>query len=345
VNQAEIRALPKADIHLHAESLARLGRLVARRRGLGAYDHAPAVERIARELPPGIERLIALDDELKRDGIARTGYERIEVLDDQPDYVQARFEMTMEEAASQGALLVEMRIGSFGPYYPHLISSFRAAEKRVRSRYPNFHAEPIIAWFTGRPTGEAEVARTLDMAPEGIAGIDLYIDGQREDVATIYRWAERARAAGLGVTCHAGEFVASRLRAALEIPGLTRLGHAVQAVTLPGMLDELRRRDIVVEVALTCNLVLGAVPSLEEHPIRRFCEAGVRVTIATDDPVRVNTSLMREYEVAAGLGFSQPELLNFTRNGIRASFTTPERKLALMAAIDAWEAKHRAGEV
>ena len=339
MNYPTVLALPKADIHVHAESLARLAQVVALRRALETYDHRPAIKQIMQELPPGIARLVALDRALVGDGISRTGIGNIEALDDQPDFVEARFELMMEEAASEGALLLEIRIGGLGPSYPHLMTSFRGAETRVRRRHPEFHAEPIIAWFTRRP--EAEVNRTLEMAPEGIAGVDFYADNEGEDLTTICRWAERASAAGLGITCHVGEFDSSKFRDALAIPGLTRLGHAVHATEVPGILDEIRDRRIVVEAALTSNVVLGAVSSYEAHPVRRFQDAGVRMTLATDDPLRVDTTIAREYGIAAKLGFTRGELMMFTRNGIEASFTTPERKLKLLAALDAADGEGR----
>jgi adenosine deaminase len=322
--------LPKVDIHVHGETVARLGRIVASKRGFAAYDHQPAIERAVVEIPAGIERLYALDRELTKGTNANAGFEVIELLE-QPDYLEACYEMLMEEAASEGALLVEMRLGSGMPDYAHFLGCFRSAERRVQTRHPGFCAEPIIAWMTRRP--EREVQRTLSIAADGIAGIDFYPESD-PDFSTIYRWTGLACDAGLPITCHAGEFSADSLQRALEIPGLKRLGHAVHAPSLPGFLDDVRRRGITVEVAMTSNIVLGNVASYETHPIREFIQAGVPVTLATDDPIRIGTSIGREYQHAAELGFSTEELIGFTRNGIQASFTSEERKRALLAALE-----------
>lgn len=113
------------------------------------------------------------------------------------------------------------------------------------------------------------------------------------------------------------------------MPGLTRLGHAVYAAEDPHLLALLAERRSTVECSLSCNVVLGAVASYEAHPIRRFVEAGIPVALGTDDPVQVCTTIGREYALAAALGFSLAELRAFTRDAIRAAFTTPERRAAL----------------
>jgi adenosine deaminase len=119
--------------------------------------------------------------------------------------------------------------------------------------------------------------------------------------AVISHWAVRAAAAGLGITAHAGEFSPANLAAALHVPGLGRIGHAVHAANDPRLLDQLARSGAVVECSLTSNVVLGAVPSYEAHPIRRFAELGIPVTLNTDLPLHVCPTIGREYAVAAAL--------------------------------------------
>ena len=93
-----------------------------------------------------------------------------------------------------------------------------------------------------------------------------------------------------------------------------------------------------MECCLTSNVVLGAIPSLEEHPIRTFVDAAIPVTLSSDDPVSLHTTIGREYHLAAGLGFDAPDLLGFTRNGITSSFTSAERKTSLLSQIARAEA-------
>ena len=118
------------------------------------------------------------------------------------------------------------------------------------------------------------------------------------------------------------------------MPGITRIGHGVYAAASDELLRQLVDSGVTVECCLTSNAVLGAVPSLEEHPVRDFVEAGVPVTLCTDDPVRLYTSIAREYELAKSLGFGDDDLRTFTRDGVLASFTSPERKSSILGLLD-----------
>ena len=154
------------------------------------------------------------------------------------------------------------------------------------------------------------------------------------DWSVVPGWSERARDAGLGVAAHAGEFGARHLAEALEVPGLTRIGHAIAAAANPRLLDRIAARGVKVECALSSNVVLGAVASYERHPIHRFVERGISVAICTDDPVRACTTIGREYAIAAKLGFSSSQLLEFTRAAVRASFCDPAERARLLREIE-----------
>jgi adenosine deaminase len=335
IDAGAVRHLPKTDLHVHAETFGRLMQAVLRRRGLPPYSHRTTIERHMTEMPPGLERLVEVNRLLRAQADACIGTD-CQLLYEQPDYVEACFEQTMEEEASHGSLIAELRLGGGWVLYPHFLPCFRSAERRVRARYPGFVAEPIIAWGLAAPDFMETVMRyTCELASEGIAGVDLYPEYRRYDYQEICRMAERAAEAGLGVTCHDGEFDPETLRATLHLPGLTRMGHATQAWREPGLMEELARRGIVVEVALTSNVVLGAVPSYEEHPLRRFLDAGVRVTLCSDDPVTFATDIGREYAIASMLGFSEEELRDFARTGIEASFTPEANRARLLASLDA----------
>jgi adenosine deaminase len=217
------------------------------------------------------------------------------------------------------------------------MAQFREAERRVRQRFPQLHAEAIatlLLWLEPERL-ERILQGCTALAREGLGGVDLlYAPYDTEaDWSTAYRVAARVAEAGLGVTAHAGEFSTANIAAALRTPGLTRLGHAVYAAHDPRLLDLLAEGSVTVEACLTCNVVLGAVPSYEEHPIRRFIEHGIPVALGSDNPVQLCTTVGREYAAAAALGFSHDELLAFTRNAIVASFATPERKAAMLAAL------------
>ncbi|MCA1722891.1 MAG: hypothetical protein LC748_01285 [Thermomicrobia bacterium] len=254
-----------------------------------------------------------------------------------PENFIARVADALEEAAADGAILVEVRFGGTTILRPDFMPLFREAERRVRVRYPRLHAEAIIVFVQAWTPEQLErcLETCIRAAREGLAGAD-FISAPYDteaDWAATYRLAERAAAAGLGITVHAGEFSTANLAAALRVPGVTRLGHAVYAARDPRLLDAIARRGITVECALTSNVMLGATASYEEHPIRQFIVHGIPVTLNTDDPVRVGTTIGREYAIAAALGFASAELVALTRNAVRASFTTAERRTALLARV------------
>src|SRR5262249_47844397 len=246
----------------------------------------------------------------------------------------------LEEAAADGAVLVEVRFGREEVLRPGFMALFREAERRVRSRHPAMCAEAIVILMPWQ-TPEL-LARLLDACGsagrerEGRVGIELLsqpYDAEAE-WEPMYRAAERAGDAGLAVTAHAGEFSTANIAAALRVPHLSRIGHAVYAARDPRLLDLLAGSGVTVECSLSCNVVLGAVPSYEEHPIRQFVERGVPVALCSDVPVQIATTIGREYALAHARGFPPAELVGFTAHAIRASFTPPARKAALLAELD-----------
>jgi adenosine deaminase/aminodeoxyfutalosine deaminase len=130
-----------------------------------------------------------------------------------------------------------------------------------------------------------------------------------------------ARRAGLRLTAHAGEGTSPKsVWTALEL-GAERIGHGISAAGDPVLMRHLRDRGIPLEVCITSNLVTGVVKRIEEHPVRRLFDAGVPITLATDDPAMFRCTLVGEYELAArAFGFTQSELRGVAENGFRFGF-------------------------
>jgi adenosine deaminase len=328
-----IAQLPKADLHLHAETDGRVERILARREGRSAFDWVTWGRHLQRETPPGFARLEAW---MAHQALPA---ELVESLDARSDVFVERVADVIREAAADGAILVEVRFGSATSFRADFMPLFREAELRVQRDFPRCQAEAIISGLTpGRPDRwDRVLPRCLDLAREGLGGIDIIPDpyAAEADWQGVAQWTARAATAGLGVTVHAGEFSGANIAAACALPGVSRLGHAVYAATDPHLLDAVRRAGVTIECCVSCNVLLGAVASFEEHPIRALAEYGIPVTLNCDDPVHVGTTIGREYEIAASsLGFSEPELLEVTRNAIRASFTSPQRRAALFEVLD-----------
>lgn len=197
------------------------------------------------------------------------------------------------------------------------------------------HAEAYARLDQVLARSEQRIAACIEAARDGPHGIDFlpYAGVREADYTAIARWAHRAAEAGLGVTIHAGEFSVDGLEPAVRLPGLARIGHGVFVPDRPRVLEDLAARGIVVECCLTSNVVLGAVATYAIHPIREVVARGVPVTLATDNPAKLWTSIGREYAIAAAMGFSEAELRTFTRNGIASSFLAPDEKQELLAAV------------
>jgi adenosine deaminase len=301
--------------------------VIARLEGYAPYDWEGWARGLMAEHPPGMPRLGRLSQ------VFPAPLER----DAEPEHFIARVADLLEEAARDGAVLVEVRFGNETMLRPEFMAQFREAERRVQARYPRLHAEAIatlLLWLEPERL-EHILQGCIGLAREGLGGVDLlYAPYDTEaDWSIAYRVAEQVADAGLGITAHAGEFSTANIAAALRTPGLTRLGHAVYAAQDQCLLDLLGERGVTVEACLTCNVVLGAVPSYEQHPIRRLIERGIPVALGTDNPVQLCTTISREYAAAAALGLTQTDLLTLTRNAITASFATVARKQAILATL------------
>jgi aminodeoxyfutalosine deaminase len=130
-----------------------------------------------------------------------------------------------------------------------------------------------------------------------------------------------ARDRGLRLTAHAGEVTdAQSIWDALEI-GAERIGHGIRAIDDPKLMEHLRDRNIPLEISITSNVRTAAVPSIEEHPVRRLFDAGVPIVLNTDDPALFECTLTSEYALARGrFGFTDAELDRLAQNSLKYAF-------------------------
>ncbi|HYN60318.1 MAG TPA: adenosine deaminase [Rubrivivax sp.] len=172
--------------------------------------------------------------------------------------------------------------------------------------------------------------------------VALSIDGNEAAAGrTGQRFAEafrRAGAAGLKRTVHAGESSGPEgVRDAIELLGADRIDHGVRAIEDPSVVALLVDRRIALGVCPTSNLRLGVVSSIERHPIERLRHAGVAVSVNTDDPALLDTSLVHEYALCRHtFEWSDDDLWSVARTSIDASFANDDVKAQLRNSLSRW---------
>lgn len=172
------------------------------------------------------------------------------------------------------------------------------------------------------PEHGMEVARlAVERADRGVVAFGIGGDeaaGPAEWFGRVFRFVKDK---GLHLTVHAGETVGAESVCAALDGGADRIGHGIRAVEDPALLTRLREKNIPLDICISSNVATGTVNSLEDHPLRKILDAGVQVTLNTDDPGMFGTTLLREYSVAEReLGLSRDELVKLAANGFRYAF-------------------------
>ncbi len=189
----------------------------------------------------------------------------------------------------------------------------------------------------------AETVGYLDVAPSTLVGFGLggpEIGVPRPQFQPFF---DAARAAGLHAVPHAGETTGPQtVWDAIRLLGAERIGHGTSSVQDPELLAHLAQTGLPLEVCPTSNIATRAVATLEEHPIRAMRDAGVTITIGSDDPPMFGTWLNKEYEIAAHLlDLDEDGVADLARTGVHSSFADDATKARLLAEIDAYAASPR----
>ena len=317
-------AVPKAELHVHLEGTARpelIRRIAARN---------------AMQLPPG---LFADDDTFAwRDFLdfLRTYDLAASVIRTAQDYRDVVFEY-LADCAAEGAIYVELisspdHARAVGlSEEEHREGIFRGIDDARQAHGIEARVLVSVVRNFGVEAAERTAAEAAAMPHPYVVGFNMAGDEAGYPPPPFTRAFEIARDAGLGCTVHAGEHAGPEsVRQALELPGVTRISHGVRAVEDAALVAELAERGTVLEVCPTSNVALGVFGSYDEHPFGALRDAGVAVTLGSDDPPYFGASIGGEYAVASEhFGLDDAALLEVTQTALRASFAARDLRDAL----------------
>jgi adenosine deaminase len=320
--------IPKAELHVHLEGTAppALIRRLAIRNGM--------------TVPEGVFKT---DDEFEWTDFLhflRTYDLAASVIRTPQDYRDVTYEY-LSACAAEGAVYVELiaspdHAAAVGLSDEDHYAGIAQGIDDARADHA-IEARIIVAAVRsfGAETAEAIARRHADDRHPYVVGFNLVGDEAGFPPGPFARAYEIAAAGGLGCTVHAGEHAgAESIRGALELP-ITRISHGVRAIEDGALVAELAERGIVLEVCPSSNVSLGLFPSYEDHPLGALRDAGVRVTLGSDDPPYFGCSIGSEYAVAhQRIGFEEGQLRAMTRLAVEASFAEDAVKEALSARLD-----------
>ena len=222
------------------------------------------------------------------------------------------------------------------------VDEVMAAVERGRERAESDFGISLL-WIIDavRHFGLEACARVFTKAAElqhqypSVVGIGIGGDEARGPAQDFRELYAEAREAGLHLTCHAGESCGPQsVWAAVNI-GAERIGHALTAQQDPDLIEILSQRQIPLELNITSNLRTACCPSLLEHPVKRYFEEGLMITLNSDDPPFFGATLLEEYLLAhREFEFSLDQMRELAANSIEASFLPPDRKLALLGEVE-----------
>lgn len=327
----DLRALPKAHLHLHLEGAMRPATLADRAaaygvpvpvtRGFGSFTAFAGLYQAATEVLVTEEDLRRVVREVVEDSAA-DGAHWVE-----PQFYPPRYEGVL----GTGSEVIDMVVEEGRSSADRLGVGFGLMISADRTRDP--------------AAAEALARQAAEHAGRGVVSFGLANDEVVGPPERFGRAFAIAREAGLVSAPHAGELSGPEsVRGALDVLGARRIAHGVRAVEDPDLVARLAEEGVCLDVCPTSNLLLAVVPSLAEHPLGRLVEAGVPCSIGGDDPLLFGPGLLEEYATARQvLGLDDAQLAFIARSGLEAAAHAPAELVAsATAAVDAWLAQEPA---
>jgi len=338
LTREEIASWPKAELHCHLDGSLRLTTMLELAEAQGKLDVLPATDLEGLEVElRKIERCDSLEEYLA--WFATT----IPLMQTEEALERAAFELA-EDAARENVRYLEVRYGPVlheaeGLSLEQVNDAVLAGLARAESTYP-IRTGLIICGLRDR--FESASLRQAELAvrygpSRGVVGFDL-AGGEaghpaKDHLSAFYH----ARNNLLGLTIHAGEsWGPDSIRQALLYNGAHRIGHGITLVEDPDLMRYVTDRQIPLEVCPTSNVQTAVVADFETHPIRALVEAGVPVTVNTDNRLFTNSTMTEELWIAhTRCGIDAASLREVVLNGFRHAFLPWDDKQSLVRAVEA----------
>jgi adenosine deaminase len=320
--------LPKAHLHVHLESTIRWATL----REIGDSNGVTVPDRDG----DGPFTFADFGQFLDHNALVRDCLRRPE------DFTRIAAEFCADEAA-QGTRYVELTFtaAAHGERLGQMEMPLEAVLAGLAEGQAKHDIECQIILDHSRRRSMDRARNTLRLARRyvghGVVGIGMAGDDSYS-LVPFAEILEAARDAGLRLVHHAGEVSgAESIREAITIGKAERLGHGIRALDDAKLVDEIRERAIPLEVCASSNVALGLVPSFSSHPLPLLRDAGLVVTVNTDIPAIVRTSLTAEYaRIRDTFGYDDSVLAELAVAAINASFAPAATKSRLQEQTAAW---------
>jgi aminodeoxyfutalosine deaminase len=322
-----IQEMPKAELHVHLEGAVLPETLLRLSKKHG-------VDLPAKDLD-GIREFYTFKD---FDHFVRV-YMKINDCLVTPEDVGLITEELGNEAARQNIRYLEVTISPGTLVYIHgmtfdeILEQINAGAERARVNH-GVQMRWVLDVIRDMPPHirEAGARFAISAMDRGIVALGLGGTEAKFPPEQFTDLFDLAREAGLPSVPHAGETAGPEsIWNALKLLDAVRIGHGVRAIEDPALMAYLAEHQIPLEVSPTSNICIGVFDSWEDHPIRKFYDAGIPVMINSDDPPMFNTTLTQEYrELVNRFGFSVPELEDITLNALRYSFLPATDRDALI---------------
>lgn len=333
VTRERLLALPKAELHVHLDGSLRPETMVEFARTTGTA--LPASEPTALQAAMSAEEAGSLEAYLRRFELTLSLLQSAEALE------RAAYELTMDSAA-ENVRYLEVRFSPIlntreglrpDEVLEAALAGLRAAEEEAEIRT----ALIVCALRDMEPSVSEELAElAVGFGDRGVVAFDL-AGAERGNPPRPHARAFRiAVDGGLSVTVHAGEAAGpDSVREALEEGRADRIGHGTLLYEDPDLMRLVKTLRIPLEVCLTSNVQTGAVKDFASHPLRRYYDEGLVVTLNTDNRLVSDTTLTDEYLRAhEHLGFTWEELREVTLTGFRSAFVSGNEKKVLVAEME-----------